>query len=91
MTYPERGRQLGELVADKQAHYGRAYQKAAAILAILWPDGIRPGQYATAALVTRVCEKLARVSTQLPGDGESPWMDIAGISFLGWAMSEGDE
>lgn len=80
---------VGLLVASKQVQYGDAVTRTAEVLRVLYPDGIRLDQYADVFLVTRVVDKLSRISSRSPGGlgrgGESPYNDIAGYGILGVA------
>lgn len=73
---------IAATVAEKNAAYGDSFAKAGDILAILYPAGIAPNQYADALAVVRVIDKLFRVATDRDALGESPWRDIAGYALL---------
>lgn len=87
MNYEAIGVQIGKLVTRKQAAYGDAVRRVAKILAILYPDGVRPDQYEDMLLITRIGDKLCRIATDRDALGESPWADITGYGILGVAMS----
>ena len=80
-------KQLGELVARKQAQYGDSFGRAGDVMRIFYPDGIRPDQYDDALPVVRIVDKLFRLATGAP-DEESPYRDISGYGLLGWAREE---
>lgn len=80
--YEARAQGIGKLVDRKNAAYGDSFNRSGEILAILYPEGIRPEQYKDALAVTRVLDKLFRVATHRDAFGESPWRDIAGYSIL---------
>lgn len=82
------GREIGELVEAKQRAYGDSYGRSGEVMRVLYPDGIRPEQYADALAVVRVIDKLFRVATDRDALGESPWRDIAGYGLLGAARAE---
>ena len=82
------GREIGELVADKQEAYGDSFGKAGEVMRILYPAGISPSQMDDALAVVRVIDKLFRVATDRDALGESPWRDIVGYALLGVARCE---
>lgn len=86
--YEKIGKELGRLVAEKQAAYGDSFGQSGAVLRVLYPGGISPDQYDDALAVVRVVDKLFRVANQRDYAGESPWRDIAGYGLLGLARSE---
>lgn len=86
--YEAIAQKIGHLVDRKNAAYGDSFNRSGEILAILYPEGIRPEQYRDALAVTRVVDKLFRIATAKEAFGESPWKDIAGYGIL---MSEEGE
>lgn len=94
-TFKDRGKDLGELIERKQVQYGDACVKSAAIMRILYPNGIAPHQMTDALLQVRVADKQCRIAQRGPDrkdlGGESPWMDIAGYGLRGWALDEEGE
>ena len=82
-TYEKIGKQIGELVDQKNAAYGSSFAESHKILSILYPDGIKPEQYTDALAIIRVIDKLFRIATAKDAFGESPWNDIAGYAILG--------
>lgn len=78
-------REIGELVTKKNEAYGNSIHRSAAIMGILYPDGIPTYQYIDTLLVVRVLDKLSRIATNNDPSGESPWRDIAGYGILGAA------
>lgn len=88
MKYSEMGRLLGELTQMKNTAYGDSFAKSGDILAILYPNGIRPEQYRDALAIVRVIDKLFRIATRKDAFGESPWKDIAGYGILGAVSDE---
>lgn len=87
-TYQRRASDLGALVDEKNRAYGGAFEKCGAFLALLYPDGIRPEQYADMLALTRVFDKQCRIATDRDALGESPWGDIAGYGLLGLVRVE---
>ena len=80
--YVEKAREIGELVERKQKEYGDSWGKAGKILAILYPDGVKPDQYHTFLGITRVLDKLCRLANGNQGE-ENAWEDLAGYGLLG--------
>lgn len=72
---------------EKNRKYGDAVRKTTDILRALYPEGIRPDQYADLLLLVRVLDKLVRIATYTPErrevDDESPWADVRGYGILG--------
>ena len=83
--YEKIGKQIGELVDQKNAAYGSSFAEAHKILSVLYPSGIKPEQYTDALAIIRVIDKLFRIATKKDAFGESPWQDIAGYGMLGVA------
>lgn len=88
MKYSEMGKLLGELTQMKNTAYGDSFAKSGDILAILYPNGIKPEQYRDALAIVRVIDKLFRIATRKDAFGESPWKDIAGYGILGAVSDE---
>lgn len=79
------GHQLADLVAEKNLAYGSSFEKTEAFLRLLYPEGIRPDQYADLGLQFRVFDKQMRIATKKDAFGESPWADVSGYGLLGAA------
>lgn len=92
MSFQKLGKEIGELVTSKQRQYGDSAGKAGHILAILYPDGLKPYQYDDALLVVRCLDKFSRIAQRGEDGqdlgGESPWKDLAGYGLLGWHKDE---
>lgn len=73
---------IAATVAEKNATYGDSFARSGEVMAVLYPNGIAPGQMADALAVVRVVDKLFRVATDRDALGESPWRDIAGYALL---------
>lgn len=73
---------IAATVAEKNAAYGDSFARSGEVMAVLYPNGIAPSQYADALAVVRVVDKLFRVATDRDALGESPWRDIAGYALL---------
>ena len=82
-NYEMAGRELGRLVDDKQSQYGDMISAMGPMLKILYPEGVRPGQYDDLALIVRILDKLGRITKGNGEGGESPYRDIAGYGLLG--------
>ena len=87
-THEARAQQLGTLVDKKNKAYGNSFEQTGAILRILYPRGIALEQYDDALFVTRVLDKLFRVSTRKHAFGENPIEDICGYSLLKVVIDE---
>lgn len=82
--YEQLGTEIGQLVATKDAAYGKAFDRAGAIVKLLYPNGVTLDQYDDFLAVTRIVDKLFRIANQKDAFGESPFMDIAGYGLLGY-------
>ena len=80
--YETLGKQIGELVDQKQASYGDSFNRSGKILEVLYPDGIKPGQYTDMLAVIRIIDKLFRIANKKDAFGESPGRDICGYGLL---------
>jgi hypothetical protein len=83
------GREIGELVAEKNAAYGDSFAKAAQFLELLYPNGIQVCQYPDMLTIVRVFDKLMRIATDRDALGEDPWRDVAGYAILAVANRKG--
>lgn len=83
--------EIGKLVQEKNEAYGDSFGQACRILEVLYPEGIKPAQYRDALAITRVIDKLFRLSNKKDAFGESPWRDICGYAILGVANDETDK
>ena len=82
-TYAAMALALGQLVDSKQAQYGDSIAAMGPLLKLHFPNGIKPEQYNTVALLVRIEDKLGRL-TRGNGEGdEDAWKDIAGYGLLG--------
>ncbi len=90
--YQELANRVGALVDEKNRAYGSSFDKAGEFLRLLYPDGVRPEQYADMLCLVRVFDKLMRIASAPPGVdpmGESPYQDLAGYGLLGLLRVEG--
>ena len=86
--YERIGTEAGKLVAEKNLAYGDAFSKTGDFMRLLYPDGIKPGQYKDALCLVRMFDKMVRIATDKDAFGESPFRDLCGYSILGVANSE---
>jgi hypothetical protein len=89
-SYEKIGKEIGELVQEKNEAYGDSFGQACKILEVLYPSGIEPSQYRDALAITRVIDKLFRLANKKDAFGESPWRDICGYAILGVANDENE-
>jgi hypothetical protein len=87
-TLSEIGTEIGNLVEEKNSAYGSAFEKAGQILAVLYPNGIKPEQYSDMLATVRILDKLFRIATNKKAFNEEPWKDIAGYGILGVAKEQ---
>lgn len=79
---------MGNLVAEKNAAYGNAFETAGEALKLLYPNGIAPEAYGDALTLVRIWDKLMRIATAKDAFGESPYRDIIGYGLLGAELAE---
>ena len=79
--YEEAGKEIGALVDHKQAAYGNSFAVSGQFLELLYPNGMRVGDYDDALLLIRIFDKLKRIATG--ATDENSWGDIAGYALLG--------
>lgn len=86
------GSSVGKLVDEKQRQYGDSFTKAAKIIEILYPNGVKVHQLQDMLTTVRVLDKLSRISQRgeegVDLGGESPWKDVAGYGLLGLMKDE---
>jgi hypothetical protein len=90
-SFEQLGREIGQLVQEKNEAYGDSFGKASDILEVLYPNGVKPDQYRDMLAVIRVLDKLFRLANKKDAFGESPWRDICGYSILGVFNDEKSE
>ena len=88
MDYQILAQKVGKLVAEKNKAYGDSFGEASKIIAVLYPNGVRPDQYVDLLAIVRVIDKLFRLANKKDAFGESPWRDICGYALLGIANDE---
>lgn len=79
-TIEEITKELSELLVNKEAAYGNAFNNSADILSLLYPKGVEVEDYKNLLYITRVLDKLSRISNN--DKTEDPYADIAGYSIL---------
>ena len=87
--YVEIGYDLGKLVQEKNEAYGDSWKKTAQILAVLYPDGVKPRDFIHMLLLVRMSDKMCRIATNPNPEGENPWQDIGGYGILGSTIGRG--
>lgn len=80
--YDQTAASIAAMLETKQVQYGDSVGTAPAILALLYPDGVRVDQYADLLTVVRMLDKLKRVATANADDPEDAWVDLCGYSLL---------
>ena len=88
MSFADMGTEIGKIVDEKNQAYGDSFARSGEILAILYPNGVRPDQFTDMLGIVRVLDKLFRIATNQDAFGESPWRDVSGYGFLGAANHE---
>jgi hypothetical protein len=73
-------KELATLLVSKEAAYGNAFKNSAEILELLYPEGVEVEDYKNLLYITRVLDKLSRISNN--DKTEDPFQDIAGYSIL---------
>lgn len=74
--------EVAELVARKQEAYGDAFTRSGEVLKILYPNGVSVDNYQELLTITRILDKLFRISTNNDSFNEDPWKDILGYALL---------
>lgn len=80
--FEQKALEIARLVMAKQLAYGDSFGQVGKVLAILYPNGVRPEQYDEMLTVTRVLDKLFRIANEPDAFGESPWDDVTGYGLL---------
>lgn len=78
--YQQIANELVALLNEKQKAYGNGFDGVPEILKILYPQGIQPEDYQNVLTLTRILDKIYRISNN--DTTEDPWFDIAGYCFL---------
>lgn len=82
MSYVEIGKEIGELVQDRNKNYGNSFQQSGEIMRILFPNGIPPEKYTVVLALVRIIDKIFRLATNPNYNGENCWQDMAGYCIL---------
>ena len=83
ISFADIGKDVGELVKEKQEAYGDSFGRSGECLRQMFPNGIQPEQYDDLLTIARILDKLFRIANNKDAFGECPWTDIAGYSLLG--------
>jgi len=78
----ELAREIGQLVAEKNAAYGDSVRKSAKIMQTLYPEGIKFDQIPASLVTVRILDKLCRIANDPKYGGEDPASDITGYGLL---------
>jgi len=81
-NFRELGEEIGHMTDVKNEKYGDSFNEAHRILEVLYPNGVKPKDYKNMLGITRVLDKLFRLSKGDQGT-ESAWRDIVGYGLLG--------
>ena len=87
--YAELGKEIGEIVDEKNEAYGDSFATSGEFLKLLWPEGIPTEDYSDALALVRIFDKCKRIATRKDALGESPYKDIAGHGLLGAEKDKG--
>lgn len=82
MSYAELGASIGRMVDEKQLQYGKSFDHSSAILAQLYPQGVKVKDFPHLLAIVRILDKFFRIANNITAGGESPWLDIAGYALL---------
>ena len=83
IDYAKLGREVGDLVKEKQKSYGDSFHRSGECLRQMYPNGITPTQYDDVLTIARVLDKLFRIANHPTAFNDSPYRDMAGYSLLG--------
>ena len=72
MNYEEIGRDVGELVSEKQKAYGDSFGRSGECLRQMFPNGIKPEQYDDLLTIARIIDKLFRIANDPQAFEENP-------------------
>lgn len=75
---------IAEMLEQKEAAYGNAYDKSEEYLKLLYPGGIKPCHYRHLLFQVRIFDKLMRIANNKDAFGEEPYKDIAGYGTKGY-------
>lgn len=76
------GKDIGELVQEKNQAYGDSFKHSGEIMKFLFPDGIPPEKYIVALALVRIIDKIFRLATNPTYNNENCWKDMAGYCIL---------
>ncbi len=81
LNFLETATNLGKLLEEKNRQYGNSYITVPDILRILYPTGIKPGEYGDASAIIRILDKISRRAAG-NSDAAEDWRDIAGYGVV---------
>lgn len=85
--YADLGKEIGELVDQKNAAYGSAFDTVGEFLKLMYPTGILPEQYVDSLAIVRIFDKLKRIASIKNNTTKEQlvdaYSDIAGYGLLG--------
>jgi len=81
-SFVQIGKEIGNLVTEKNQAYGDSFNQSSKIVEILYPNGIALNQYQDFLSIIRIIDKLFRIANRKDAFNESPWRDICGYSIL---------
>jgi hypothetical protein len=85
--YEKLGKEIGQLVDEKNKAYGDSFNQVGKFLKILYPNGIPVESYTDALCIVRIFDKLKRIATNKDALGEDPYRDLVGYGLLGIAKN----
>lgn len=87
VRYADLGKEIGELVDQKNAAYGSAFDTVGEFLKLMYPTGILPEQYVDSLAIVRIFDKLKRIASIKNNTTKEQlvdaYSDIAGYGLLG--------
>lgn len=84
------GKDIGELVQEKNQAYGDSFKHSGEIMKFLFPDGIPPDKYIITLALVRILDKIFRLATNPTYNNENCWQDIAGYCVLMLGYEQAD-
>ena len=87
--YVEIGYDLGKLVQETHETYGEVWKKTDQILAVLYPDGVKPHDFAHMSLIIRLSDSMCRIAAGPSMKDDNPWEEIGGYGIMGSTIGRG--
>ena len=88
ISFADIGKDVGELVKEKQEAYGDSFGRSGECLRQMFPNGIQPEQYDDLLTIARILDKLFRIANNKDAFDENPYQDIIGYGLLGMKRHE---